>query len=149
MIYWATSLAGSLNIGLRHILPTFAFTYLLVVIGLKNLLAEIKNKQIIKTTQIFLGILLGGFIFSSITIFPHYLAYYNILAGGPNNGYKIAVDSNLDWGQDLKRLKQWIDKNNNYLDARLNNHKDEAIIASEQLIKFMLIILVAAIRSII
>jgi len=34
-IYWAASLIGSLNIGLRHILPAFAFTYLLVVIGLK------------------------------------------------------------------------------------------------------------------
>jgi len=111
-IYWAASLIGSLNIGLRHILPAFAFTYLLVVIGLKNLLASVAQKRILKTVKITLGILLGWFIFSSLAIFPHYLAYYNELAGGPDNGYLIAVDSNLDWGQDLKRLDIWIDSYN-------------------------------------
>ena len=48
---------------------------------------------------------------SGLHIYPHYLAYYNELIG-PNNGYKYAVDSNLDWGQDLKRLKFYTDKNN-------------------------------------
>ncbi len=42
---------------------------------------------------------------------PHYLAYFNELVGGPENGYKFLVDSNLDWGQDLKGLKKWMDKN--------------------------------------
>jgi hypothetical protein len=108
-IYWAASLIGSLNIGLRHILPTFAFTYILVVIGLKGLVSSVGKPQTRKTLKTALGILLGWFIISSAAIFPHYLAYYNELAGGPDNGYKIAVDSNLDWGQDLKRLKLWID----------------------------------------
>src|SRR5262249_49882134 len=43
-------------------------------------------------------------------IHPHYLAYFNGLAGGPSNGYKILVDSNLDWGQDLKGLKKYVEK---------------------------------------
>ena len=63
--------------------------------------------------------LLAWFVISSLSIFPHYLAYYNEMAGGPGNGYKIAVDSNLDWGQDLKRLKIWMEDNsvdNIYLD---------------------------------
>ena len=47
---------------------------------------------------------------SSVSIFPHYLAYFNELAGGPKNGYKFLVDSNLDWGQDLKGLKRYMDK---------------------------------------
>jgi len=38
-------------------------------------------------------------------------AYFNALAGGPDNGYKYVVDSNLDWGQDLKRLATYIKKN--------------------------------------
>jgi hypothetical protein len=41
---------------------------------------------------------------------PHYLAYFNELAGGPRNGYKCLVDSNLDWGQDLKHLRRWLDQ---------------------------------------
>ena len=43
------------------------------------------------------------------TVAPHYLAYFNELAGGPANGFKELVDSNLDWGQDLKNLKLWLD----------------------------------------
>ncbi len=110
-IYWAASLIGSLNIGLRHILPTFALAYLLVVAGLAAMM-KILSPKLKKYAKIALGILLGWFILSSLLIFPHYLAYYNELAGGAENGYKIAVDSNLDWGQDLKRLDQWIEKYN-------------------------------------
>ncbi len=108
VIYWSASLIGSLNIGLRHILPTFAITYMLVVIGLKNLLAAARRNTTARTLKITLGILLGWYAVSSLAIFPHYLPYYNELAGGPDNGYKIAVDSNLDWGQDLRRLDEWI-----------------------------------------
>jgi hypothetical protein len=43
-------------------------------------------------------------------ISPHYLAYFNEFAGGPANGYRYLVDSNLDWGQDLKGLKQYMDQ---------------------------------------
>jgi hypothetical protein len=50
-------------------------------------------------------------ILSSLFTFPYYLSYYNELAGGTFFGYKIATDSNYDWGQDLKRLKNWVDKN--------------------------------------
>ena len=109
VVYWAASLIGSLNIGLRHILPTFAPTYMLVIAGLAAAMGEIKN---IKIKSLLFGVvsfLLGSFIASSLTIYPHYLSYYNELAGGPDNGYKIAVDSNLDWGQDLKRLNEWVE----------------------------------------
>ena len=44
-------------------------------------------------------------------VHPHYLAYFNEIAGGPEGGYRYLVDSNLDWGQDLKGLKTWTDAN--------------------------------------
>jgi len=44
-------------------------------------------------------------------VWPDYLAYFNPLAGGPGNGYKVLADSNLDWGQDLPGLKKWMDRN--------------------------------------
>jgi len=40
---------------------------------------------------------MGWNIVSAARIFPHYLAYFNELAGGPDTGYKWLVDSNLDW----------------------------------------------------
>ena len=41
-------------------------------------------------------------------MYPHYLAYFNRLAGSPRNGYKHLVNSSLDWGQDLPGLKRWL-----------------------------------------
>jgi 4-amino-4-deoxy-L-arabinose transferase-like glycosyltransferase len=55
-------------------------------------------------------LLLVWYCFESILIFPHDLAYFNELAGGPKGGVNWLVDSNLDWGQDLKRLKSYVDK---------------------------------------
>jgi hypothetical protein len=37
---------------------------------------------------------------------PRYLSYFNGLAGGPMNGYRLLADSNLDWGQDLPAMRQ-------------------------------------------
>jgi hypothetical protein len=53
--------------------------------------------------------LLGWHVVESLRIAPNYLAYFNVLAGGPDEGYKHLVDSSLDWGQDLPGLKAWLD----------------------------------------
>jgi len=107
-IYWVTSLTSNLNIGVRHLLPVFPFTFILVSAGIINLL----KAPYLKLKYTFLGILCLWQITSVISVYPHFLAYFNELAGGPDNGYIYAVDSNLDWGQDLKRLKNWLDENN-------------------------------------
>jgi hypothetical protein len=44
-------------------------------------------------------------LFSAVSIAPHYLSYFNSLAGGPETGYARLADSNVDWGQDLPALK--------------------------------------------
>ncbi|RLC70058.1 MAG: hypothetical protein DRI81_19635, partial [Chloroflexi bacterium] len=38
-------------------------------------------------------------------IAPHYLAYFNV-----PDGYRYLVDSNLDWGQNLWQLRDWMDE---------------------------------------
>jgi hypothetical protein len=54
------------------------------------------------------GILLAGQAASSLAVYPHSLSYVNELAGGPGNGYQHLVDSNVDWGQDLLLLRDWV-----------------------------------------
>jgi 4-amino-4-deoxy-L-arabinose transferase-like glycosyltransferase len=56
-------------------------------------------------------LLLVWYCLASVSISPHHLAYFNQLAGGPSGGVNWFVDSNLDWGQDLKRLKTYVDEN--------------------------------------
>ena len=56
-------------------------------------------------------IFFAGFLeaFGGLRIFMKLaLSISGALAGGPANGYRLLVDSSLDWGQDLKGLKRWI-----------------------------------------
>ena len=39
-------------------------------------------------------------------VHPHELSFFNALAGGPQGGRRLFADSNLDWGQELLRLKE-------------------------------------------
>jgi hypothetical protein len=112
IVYWVTSIVGNLNIGVRHILPVFPIMYIFIGIGFSRLKDEIKKKKLKIALNGLVIILMAWYILSSLMTFPHYLSYYNELAGGTKNGYKYAVDSNYDWGQDLKRLANFVDENN-------------------------------------
>ncbi len=48
-------------------------------------------------------------IASSVSVYPHSLAYFNELVGGPRGGGKHLLHSNIDYGQDLLHLKKWLD----------------------------------------
>lgn len=112
-LYWLASLTSDLNIGVRHLIPTFPFVILLVAKGidiwLKGEHLLIKNKK--WPLYLILGLLISWQVYAVISIYPHFLSYFNEIVGGPSKGYIYVVDSNLDWGQDLKRLKQWVDEN--------------------------------------
>ncbi len=60
-------------------------------------------------TPLIVWCLITGTIISSLRVYPHSLSYFNEAAGGPMNGHKHLVDSNIDWGQDFIRLKRWVD----------------------------------------
>jgi hypothetical protein len=104
VIYFGVALASRINIGHRHLLPIYPFLFVLT----SALIPWSKTKK--PVVKVFLAVLAVWYVVSSATIFPHYLAYFNELAGGPENGHKYLVDSNLDWGQDLKGLKRYMEK---------------------------------------
>jgi len=124
VLYWYTSLTSNLNIGVRHILPTIPFIYVLISGQITKWMRFEKINTDIHSVKdffrylwtilvkvpikylIFIFLILWQF-FSVIAIYPSYLAYFNELTGGAKNGYEYVTDSNLDWGQDLKRLAAW------------------------------------------
>lgn len=55
-------------------------------------------------------VLAGCTVLSSLRCYPHSLAYFNELAGGPEQGHEHLLGSNLDWGQDLHNLRRWIEE---------------------------------------
>ncbi len=127
LTYWAFSINSRLNIGVRHILPTIPFIYALTARQISNWIKGGVTERITnykglwqlivlywkKIKKIFVIIILFIWaILSIIFVYPSFLAYFNEIAGGPDKGYKLVVDSNLDWGQDILRLSKFIEKNN-------------------------------------
>ena len=53
------------------------------------------------------GLLLWS-VLSSAWVYPYSLNYFNELAGGPAGGHRYLLGANVDWGQDLVRLKSWM-----------------------------------------
>lgn len=105
-VYCVFALAGKINIGHRHVLVLYPIAF--IFSGFAAYLFTPETKTYLKVSAI---ILAGWFVMESLKTWPHYLAYFNQLAGGPKNGYKHLVDSSLDWGQDLKYLKFWLKEN--------------------------------------
>jgi hypothetical protein len=91
-IFFLGSLASSVNLGIRHILPIYPFLFILV------------NRARWR------WVLAAVLIAESLSVYPHYLAFFNRAVGGSSNGPRYLLDSNLDWGQDLKKLRAWRDR---------------------------------------
>jgi hypothetical protein len=98
-IYLLFAVMSSINIGVRHLLPM----YVLLAVGVAQQLAQ-ANRRLQLTTWV----LTGWLAIEAIVAYPHYIPYFNQLTGGTANGYRYLLDSNYDWGQDAKRLKQFV-----------------------------------------
>jgi len=92
-------------IGIRLILLIFPYIFLLFGEPIRYLLSY-NNK-----TRIIIYILTIASIMPAAIYHPHYISYFNQLIGGPENGYKYLTDSDIDWGQDIKGLKKYMDEN--------------------------------------
>ncbi|UCG16074.1 MAG: hypothetical protein JSV19_12345 [Phycisphaerales bacterium] len=103
--YWGFAVSSNLNIGHRHLMPTFAPMF--IACGAAAGWLDVSRRWL----RLVVPALLGLLAVCALSIWPHYLAYFNTVAGGPSNGYRHVVDSSLDWGQDLPGLKRWLDDN--------------------------------------
>lgn len=108
-LLWAPLLLGTVfvfgnakNIGLRYLLGIYPFLFLLVGNTATTALRSWRTYLV--------AFLALWYVVGTARIHPHHLAYFNELVGGPDNGYRYLVDSNLDWGQDLKGLKAYMDE---------------------------------------
>ncbi len=99
--YYALSLLNPFNIGHRHLLPILPLVAILIGRLAPRLIA---GRRLYRYAT---GVLIGWLVFGTLRIYPHFLAYFNELVG-PRDGYRVLVDSNLDWGQDLPALEQYL-----------------------------------------
>ncbi len=133
VIYWFLSITSNLNIGVRHVLPIFPILYILIGgqitqwlkinFGPKLEKIKINSQGVIKSIRLITSdylkatlkylliiSLLAWYGWSVIGSYPHFLTYFNELVGGAENGHHYVTDSNLDWGQDLKRLTKFVEQ---------------------------------------
>ena len=112
LLYAASSFVSTVNIGYRHLLPLLPFLYIALahstVRGGCRLRFTHASRLAHRVSAIAACALLLWLILSTLAIAPDYLAFFNEIAGGPENGYRALVDSNLDWGQNLWQLRDWM-----------------------------------------
>lgn len=67
-----------------------------------------RRRRVVPALRLAVILALAWLVGSSVWTYPHSLSYFNELAGGPTCGAEHLLDSNIDWGQDLWYLKQWL-----------------------------------------
>ena len=98
------------DLGLRYILPLYPFLYALV--GTLAAAGEYGPRAVgvrpSRAWSIVVFALFLGQVGEAAVARPHYLAYFNAVAGGSEGGRRWLADSNLDWGQDLPGLAAFL-----------------------------------------
>jgi hypothetical protein len=101
-IYTASAMRGHLNIGIRHMLPVYPLAF--IAIGCTAAWAAQHWGRRATIVLSILALLLAA---ETLSVFPDYIPFFNLAAGGARGGFHLLGDSNLDWGQDLKALAAW------------------------------------------
>jgi hypothetical protein len=104
IFYLIVALTVGMNIGVRHIIVVYAFLYALIGGATWALIRT--SRRWAYVVVVFLLVHAA----SSVKAFPNYIPYANELWGGPSQTHKYLTDSNSDWGQQLKSIKQYLDQ---------------------------------------
>ena len=103
-VYLAFAVGGNLNIGHRHLLPAEVMGCVLVGILARDWVVARPWRRVVLVALVAASGLVAW------RARPGYLSYFNELGGGPNQAYRLFVDSAIDWGQGLPALADWLAK---------------------------------------
>jgi hypothetical protein len=107
-LYFAAAVRGSLNLGVRHLLPILPPLF---VLAGRLLSPRVTAAFAPAAPRLFRAAVLAfaaWLVVGTARAHPHYLAYFNSIAGGSAGGWKWLVGPDLDWGQDLPGLARWL-----------------------------------------
>ena len=104
VFYLAVAMASPLNIGVRHVLPVFPFTFALAGAGSAWLMQQRRAWALPVAASLL------WHVADSVRMFPNYMPYANVFWGGPARTHDYFADSATEWGQDLKFVKAWTDQ---------------------------------------
>lgn len=101
LVYFALLCRSDIQIGHRHLLPMYPFLFLAAGLFLADRLPR-------RPWAILAAVLGLWYAAGTLHAAPYFLAYFNEAGGGPANGYRYATDSNVDWGQGLRALRDYV-----------------------------------------
>ena len=106
------AMTSRINIGVRHVLPVYVgFSIICAAAAAEVLVAPaVSAAGVFRPTAaklVMLG-LLAWHVASGAWQHPDYLPYTNEIAGG--HAEDFVADSDLDWGQDMKRLGEYFER---------------------------------------
>ncbi len=104
-VYFGVITSSHFDIGARHLLPIYPFLYVLAAAGG----AAAGRRGPVWAAAV--GLLLVGQIVTTVRVAPAYMAYGNEAWGGPAQVHRYLSDANVDWGQQLKAVKAYLDVN--------------------------------------
>jgi hypothetical protein len=117
VVFAANSLFNTLYIGERHVLPAYPLLCMLAAPAfahpVSSWLARRKAGRPAgprRSAAAALSVLgLSWYLAGTLAVAPQYLRFFNEAAGGPDRGHEWLIGSNVDWGQDLIRLREWME----------------------------------------
>ena len=101
---------GELAVGARYVLPIYPFVYAGSVLAIAEAFREIGANRRRRVLGVF-ALLLAWHVVENLRAYPGYIGYFNQFIGRQENADRFLIDSNLDWGQDLLRLRDWARRN--------------------------------------
>lgn len=107
LFYFIVAMFGNLNIGYRHIMPVMTALLPVCAFALCRVNAFARRLRML---YIIAALLIAWFVLESFSIYPHSMAYFSPLYGGPEQAYKHIADSSVDWGQDLLNVSAELER---------------------------------------
>ncbi len=105
VVLFSMSFLTDINLGLRYVLGVLPYAFIAAgkvvpwVFGMRRFWKRVTGTLVAGSLALVLA--------ATVSIHPHYLAYFNWASGGPDRVPPRLIDSNLDWGQDLVGLQKW------------------------------------------
>jgi 4-amino-4-deoxy-L-arabinose transferase-like glycosyltransferase len=101
LVYLPLCLTSTIDTGVRHLLPVYPFLFAATGAAVSGAFPRLGWAA---------AALVAVAAVETLSVYPHFTAFFNRAAGGPENGSRYLLDSNLDWGQDLKNLKAYMQR---------------------------------------
>jgi hypothetical protein len=105
LLFLLFSMSRNMNIGVRHIMPVLPFLWLGA--GAAFPASSTPGQERLKA--VVLALAFSGILETALAL-PGFIGFFNLPAVLVAKPHALLVDSNLDWGQDLGRLKRYMDK---------------------------------------